>query len=124
MTIKKTNKQALLTDDWEYREERDIPSVDDVSSVDVVMLFCLDVVIVLCVIKLFFNVSFGDSMPQGKDIYELVVSLGIVNNLLARDQMTAFYKKQKRVGVSQQFLIKYQNIKTNVSFGALFINFS
>ena len=93
MTIEKTNKQTLLTGSEGDREDC------KVTSVDVAMLFLLDVVIVFCIIKLFFYVSFGGSMPQVKDIYEFLVSFEIVNNLLVRFQMTACYKRQSSYAV-------------------------
>ena len=96
MTIEKTNKQTLLTGSEGDREDC------KVTSVDVAMLFLLDVVIVFCIIKLFFNVSFGGSMPQVKDIYEFLVSFEIVNNLLVRFQMTACYKRQMRCYKSEK----------------------
>ena len=98
MTIEKINKQTLLTSSEGDREDC------KVTSVDVVMLFFLDFVIVFCAIKLFFNVSFLGSMPQVKDIYEFLVSFEIVSNLLVRFQMTACYKKQKSIGFVKFYL--------------------
>lgn len=98
MTIEKTNKQTLLTVSEGDREDC------KVTSVDVAMLFFLDVVIVFCAIKLFFNISFLGSIPQVKDIYEFLVSFEIVSNLLVRFQMTACYKKQKSIGFVKFYL--------------------
>lgn len=52
MTIEKINKQTLLTSSEGDREDC------KVTSVDVVMLFFLDVVIVFCAIKLFLTSRF------------------------------------------------------------------